>query len=234
MPLFGSKKKNEFSGRPEPAVDDPAYSNRSSTLHKRNAGTEPIDARTNQPGYGQSGYGQSGYRDNTAGPTSATAGNEIDARKINDTPSTMGRKKTRGGLFGRGRRSSSRSSSSDEGRYVSPQTTGAGAFGTTGNSMHGTHRDGGINGSNNNTMNNGLQPYTGDDMGMAREKVHAAEEAEREALRMLGAARSAVKEAKDHIERLATQADEEARRAGMKQKEAQALRNDTRHLGRHI
>ncbi|KIO30315.1 hypothetical protein M407DRAFT_242228 [Tulasnella calospora MUT 4182] len=83
-------------------------------------------------------------------------------------------------------------------------------------------------------MANGLQPYTGDDMGAAREKVHAAEAAEREALRMLGSARSAVKEAKDHIERLAVQADEEARRAGMKQKEAQALRNDTRHLGRHI
>ncbi|KAG8915569.1 hypothetical protein FRC01_003614 [Tulasnella sp. 417] len=232
MPLFGSKKKNEFSGRPDPAVEEPAYPNRSSTLHKRNAGTDPIDTRTTQPTYGQPGYGQPEYN-NTTGPTSATAANEIDARKINDTPSTMGRKKTRRGLFGRGRRSASHSSSSDEGRYVSPQTTGTGGFSTTGGSMHG-QQHAGTNGLNNNTMNNGLQPYTGDDMGQAREKVHAAEAAEREALRMLGAARSAVKEAKDHIERLALQADEEARRAGMKQKEAQALRNDTRNLGRHI
>ncbi|KAG9049950.1 hypothetical protein FS837_008537 [Tulasnella sp. UAMH 9824] len=231
MPLFGSKKKNEFSGRPDPAVEDPAYPARSSTLHKRNVANDPIDTRTTQPTYGEPGYGQSGY--NTAGPTSATAGNEIDARKINDTPSTMGRKKTRGGLFGRRRRTSSHSSSSDEGRYVSPQTTGTGAFGSTTGTMHG-QQHAGMNGLNNNTMSNGLQPYTGDDMGLAREKVHAAEAAEREALRMLGSARAAVKEAKEHIERLALQADEEARRAGMKQKEAQALRNDTRNLGRHI
>ncbi|KAG8986196.1 hypothetical protein FRB90_004155 [Tulasnella sp. 427] len=231
MPLFGSKKKNEFSGRPDPVVDDPATVNRSSTLHKRAPGTDPIDNRVNQPGYNQPGYAGSGY--NSAGPasTNTAANNDLDARNINDSPSSMGRKK-KGGLFGR-RRNSSHSSSSDEGRFASPQTTGTqnGAFGTAGG-MHGHHNN--FNGMNDHTMANGLQPYNGDDMGLAREKVHAAEEAEREALRMLGAARSAVKEAKDHIERLAVQADEEARRAGMKQKEAQALRNDTRHLGRHI
>lgn len=213
MPLFGSKKKNEFSGRPDATTaDDTAYTQRSSTLHKRNAGTDPIDTRaTQQPGYGQSGLNrdQPGYNNATGLNSTNAANNDIDARNINDSPSTMGRKK-RGGLFGR-RRNSSRSSSSDEGRYMSSQNTGSGTMATgvgaagAGGMM--AHNRG--HGFNDQTMNNGLQPYNGDDMGLAREKVHAAEAAEREALRMLGAARSAVKEAKEHIDRLAQTADEE-------------------------
>lgn len=76
-------------------------------------------------------------------------------------------------------------------------TTGMGSTGagvTTGGPTHGSR---------------GMNHIGDDDMGVARGKVHAAEAAEREALRMLAVARTAVKEAHEHVERLARDADEE-------------------------
>ncbi|KAG8863317.1 hypothetical protein FRB96_008808 [Tulasnella sp. 330] len=66
----------------------------------------------------------------------------------------------------------------------------------------------------------------------ARNKVSIAEKAEQDALRSLDTARNAVKHAKDHVTRLEKEADEDAKMAHAKQREAKSLRNDTKGLGR--
>jgi len=66
----------------------------------------------------------------------------------------------------------------------------------------------------------------------AQAKVEAAKAAEDHALAMVAAARAAVREAQDEVERLATQADHEAQLAASKQHAAQGLREHAGHLGR--
>ncbi|KAG9100390.1 hypothetical protein FRC06_004166 [Ceratobasidium sp. 370] len=67
----------------------------------------------------------------------------------------------------------------------------------------------------------------------ARQKLTAAEEAEREADRALEASRRAVLAARDHCKQLETQAIEEARLAKAKRTEARGLGKQAKGLGRH-
>ncbi|KAG8721280.1 hypothetical protein FRC08_014427 [Ceratobasidium sp. 394] len=67
----------------------------------------------------------------------------------------------------------------------------------------------------------------------ARQKLTAAEEAEREADRALEASRRAVLAAREHCKQLETQAIEEARLAKAKRTEARGLGKQAKGLGRH-
>jgi len=67
----------------------------------------------------------------------------------------------------------------------------------------------------------------------ARERVQRAEAAERDADRALLQARSAVRDARDHVKRLEREAAEEARLAKLKQKQAQSISRRAKPLGRH-
>jgi len=66
----------------------------------------------------------------------------------------------------------------------------------------------------------------------ARERVMSAETAEREADRALMAARESVREARDHVRRLELEAEEEARRAKIKQYQAREVSKRGKQLGR--
>lgn len=59
-----------------------------------------------------------------------------------------------------------------------------------------------------------------------------AEAAEREADRALMAARESVREARDHVRRLELEAEEEARRARIKQQQAKEVSKRGKQLGR--
>ena len=67
----------------------------------------------------------------------------------------------------------------------------------------------------------------------ARERVMGAEMAEREADRALMAARESVREAREHVRRLELEAEEEARRAKIKQHQARDISKRGKQLGRH-
>ncbi|KAG8864521.1 hypothetical protein FRB96_005024 [Tulasnella sp. 330] len=69
-------------------------------------------------------------------------------------------------------------------------------------------------------------------MESARAKLKAALEAEEAALGLVASARLAAKEAKDIIAHLGAQAEEEARLASIKQREAGTLLEQSSHLGR--
>jgi hypothetical protein len=66
----------------------------------------------------------------------------------------------------------------------------------------------------------------------ARERVMVAETAEREADRALIAARDSVREAHEHVRRLELEAEEEARRAKIKQHQARDISKRGKQLGR--
>lgn len=68
----------------------------------------------------------------------------------------------------------------------------------------------------------------------ARERVQAAEHAEREADRALAAARISVREARDHVKALEREASEEARLAKIKQQGAKDLNRRAKPLGREL
>jgi len=205
MGLF-SKKNKDFSG--SPTTDETssyAGANRKNTLHKRD-GTVPTTAN------------------GTTGPTN---GMNEPTNGMND-PAIDGT----GQFMGPGR-------TSEEQQYESPQQMNGGGrhSGSLGRSSGRTAGTTGM-GATGAGVSTGGPTYgsrgtnmTNDDLGIARGKVHAAEAAEREALRMLAVARTAVKEAHEHVERLARDADEDARRAGLKQQEVHSLRQDTQHLG---
>ncbi|EKM54737.1 uncharacterized protein PHACADRAFT_48332, partial [Phanerochaete carnosa HHB-10118-sp] len=67
----------------------------------------------------------------------------------------------------------------------------------------------------------------------ARQKVGDAEARERDADWALGQARSAVREAREHVRMLEQETLEEARRAKLKQAEAKSVSKSARGLGRH-
>jgi len=67
----------------------------------------------------------------------------------------------------------------------------------------------------------------------AREKVTAAEEAEREADRILAAAHQAVLQAREHARKLEIEAEQEARLAKIKQDESKNISQRSGVLGRH-
>ncbi|KAK4445348.1 hypothetical protein QBC34DRAFT_164799 [Podospora aff. communis PSN243] len=67
----------------------------------------------------------------------------------------------------------------------------------------------------------------------ARERVMMAETAEREADRALMAARESAREAREHVRRLELEAEEEARRAKIKQHQARDISKRGKQLGRY-
>lgn len=67
----------------------------------------------------------------------------------------------------------------------------------------------------------------------ARERVMSAEAAERDADRALMAARESVRQAHEHVKRLELEAQEEARRAKIKQYHAREVSKRGKQLGRH-
>jgi hypothetical protein len=67
----------------------------------------------------------------------------------------------------------------------------------------------------------------------ARERVLGAEAAERDADRALIAARESVRQAREHVKRLELEAQEEARRAKIKQYHAREVSKRGQQLGRH-
>ena len=66
----------------------------------------------------------------------------------------------------------------------------------------------------------------------ARERVMSAEAAERDADRALMAARESVRQAREHVRRLELEAEEEARRAKIKQYHAREVSKRGKQLGR--
>jgi len=67
---------------------------------------------------------------------------------------------------------------------------------------------------------------------LARTKVREAEQAERLAEQHLQAARMSVKEAKNHVDMVEREANEDARQAAVKQQSVKGLKRDTKGLGR--
>ncbi|KAI1619009.1 hypothetical protein EDD37DRAFT_294762 [Exophiala viscosa] len=67
----------------------------------------------------------------------------------------------------------------------------------------------------------------------ARQRVASAEAAEREADRALVQARTAVRDAREHIKRIEMEAAEEARLAKIKQQNARDISKRAKPLGRH-
>ncbi|KAI0320842.1 hypothetical protein OF83DRAFT_1052224 [Amylostereum chailletii] len=146
----------------------------------------------------------------------------------------------RHGLFGRKRQSTppvqeshddgvqrrgSMFSRSSAGR-TSP--TGTASTNRTGGGFFSLHR-----GSNSDSS--GELSHVGNDPSIiaAKQKVNDAERFEREADHALSVARSAVREARDHVRMLEHEALEEARRAKQKQQEAKNVSKSAKHLGRH-
>ena len=68
----------------------------------------------------------------------------------------------------------------------------------------------------------------------ARERVIGAESAERDADRALMAARESVRQAREHVKRLELEAEEEARRAKIKQYHAREVSKRGKQLGRKL
>jgi len=91
------------------------------------------------------------------------------------------------------------------------------------------------NGSTGGSFKSGLLHKDVEDASItaARDRVMSAEAAERDADKALLMAKSAVREARDHVKRLEKEATEQARLAQIKQKQAANLSARARPLGRH-
>jgi len=103
-----------------------------------------------------------------------------------------------------------------------------------------TRGHGGRHGSNklshSSTQNSGglfHRNHEDSSITSARERVLSAEMAEREADRALVQARTAVKEARNHVKMLEREAGEEARLAKIKQNQAKDISKRAKPLGRH-
>ncbi len=123
--------------------------------------------------------------------------------------SSMGHSKGRsgGGLFSSKQRSSSLSSSDLEDNRRSTRSTGGGLF------------------NRNSTKED---PSISD----ARARVAHAEQSERDADFALQQARTAVREAREHVRRLELEAEADAKAAKIKQKQAQDIGKRAKPLGR--
>ncbi|KAK3695777.1 hypothetical protein B0T22DRAFT_116280 [Podospora appendiculata] len=80
---------------------------------------------------------------------------------------------------------------------------------------------------------NSTSPEMDPTIVQARERVMSAEAAERDADRALLAARESVRQAREHVRRLELEAQEEARRAKIKQYHAREVSKRGQQLGRH-
>ncbi|KIM30474.1 hypothetical protein M408DRAFT_15475 [Serendipita vermifera MAFF 305830] len=152
-------------------------------------------------------------RRRVASPVGTTSTTRTGSRYSTDGVSPTTRTERRG-LFGR-RRSSSSSSSDLSDRRRRGVFGGTAAGTTAGTGFFGSSR---------------LRDPT---LDAARGKVNAAELAEREADKALVAARSAVVEAKRHVQILEDEANAQAKLAQQKVLAARGIKGDASHLGRH-
>lgn len=132
------------------------------------------------------------------------------------TPRSSTTTRSRGGLFNR-RRTSSYSSSDDEHHRRRRGTTGAAVGAGAGTAV-----GGGLFGGRTHDKS----------LISARDKVNWAERAEREADSALANARSAVQDARRHLQVLEAEANEQARLAQEKVLATRSLKNNAKGLGR--
>jgi len=228
MGLF-SRKAKDSSGSPI-AVDQTSdiegpndVTHRRTTLHKRQQhptdGTfsprsrsappyateeETVPINGVEPGHH---HAEAGYADQT---NSATSAGGVQRDFATEQGGVVG---TRKGLWNR-----HHNNNVTDGRPV------GNVNGLPGNS----HQSAGI-GHRNEQGQAGSEPDT---IEGAHAKLRAAKEAEETAFGLVAAARAASNDARETIERLHAQAEEEARLAAIKQKEAKGLRQETQVLGR--
>lgn len=114
-------------------------------------------------------------------------------------------------------------------RSVSPDRSSGGVFRrSTDASASGRH------GILHRSFGNGAIAELDPSIVQARERVMIAENAEREADRALIAARESVREAREHVRRIELEAEEEARRAKIKQHQAREVSKRGKQLGRKL
>jgi len=125
-------------------------------------------------------------------------------------------------------------------RSVSPSSTAHTRTSTTSSSRNsGTYHDAASSPSRHRSVlsrtfgHGSSNPDIDPSIVQARERVMAAENAEREADRALAAARLRVREAREEVRRIEAEAAEEARRAKIKQYHAKEVSKRGKQLGRH-
>jgi len=215
MPLF-SRKNKDFSGSPTAAdrsseFDDGVANPRHNILHKR---TQPAGTST------QSGSLRSRSASPSGGRRSAEEEMFVPA---NATDASNFRRRAGVNVAGAGGAE----------RDFAPTSNQQGILGER---MHGTTNAATTNGMPQNANGVGkaglLQSAEPDTIEGAHMKLNAAMEAEKRAMELVASARAASQDARETIERLHTQAQEQARLAAMKQKEAVGLREGAQRLGR--
>ncbi|KAK4124792.1 hypothetical protein N657DRAFT_679615 [Parathielavia appendiculata] len=141
------------------------------------------------------------------------------------------------GLFGSRHQSPPRSHTTNTSRSaysVSPDRDrgSGGVFRRSTDASHnGSHRSSG--GLLHRSFGNGNRVDLDPSIVQAQERLRNAESAEMEADRALIAARESVREAREHVRRLELEAQEEARRAKIKQHHAKDLSKRGKQLGRY-
>ncbi|KAI0203251.1 hypothetical protein F4808DRAFT_417930 [Astrocystis sublimbata] len=124
-------------------------------------------------------------------------------------------------------------------RHRSPSPSGTHRTSTSTSSRHSTtYNDAASNPSRHRsvlsrTFGNGNNADMDPSITHARERVMGAENAEKEADRALEAARLRVREAHEEVRRLEAEAEEDARRAKIKQYHAKEVSKRGKQLGRH-
>jgi len=134
-------------------------------------------------------------------------------------PAPVQEERKRHGLFGRNRSPSPVSSDGTRRTSSTYQTS--------------PERDAGRRGILHRSFGNGNSMDMDPSILQARESLVSAEAAERDADRALVAAREKVRQAREHVHRLELEAQEEARRAKLKQYHAREVSKRGKQLGRH-
>ncbi|KAK4227362.1 hypothetical protein QBC38DRAFT_194271 [Podospora fimiseda] len=138
----------------------------------------------------------------------------------------------RHGLFGRYRSPSpTTTTSSHSARNTSVERGQNGVYRSSTDASNSTST--GRRGLLSRSFGNGNNVEMDPSIVAARERVMSAERAEREADRALMAARESVREAREHVRRLELEAQEEARRAMIKQQQAKEMSKRGKQLGRY-
>jgi len=246
MGLF-SKKNKEFSGSPTSGDEEDGH-NKLHKKHGSNGLTDNTASLDTAEGYrpdgsristdqNATGYNAPGVRSGqTMGGTGAGVGSGMGTTGAGTAAGA--------GAVGSGRQMGMQSNQPAAYNQGQPGNGVAGGMGTTGavgsGRQMGMQSNQPVNAAGYNQgqaggyANKGVQQqgFGQENLEGAHAKVRAAQEAEERALGLVAAARIAVKEAKEMVGRLSAQAEEEARLAAIKQKEAMGLTQDTQGLGR--
>ncbi|KAH8116587.1 hypothetical protein DFH11DRAFT_1542584 [Phellopilus nigrolimitatus] len=203
MPLFGSRNSDDVAVEP---VEEPALK----SVEKSDARRLSFFSRHQRPLSPDSTASLDGYN---------------EEEHVDHTG-------WKAGLFGRHRSSSSSDDSMSTARNSTPTVPGSGASaGASSNknrSFFDVHTRGG------SRLHRSGSPLANDPASLgARQKVSDAEKAERQADCALGEARTAVREARQHVKNLEHEAEEDARLAKLKQQEAKIVSKSAKGLGRH-